>query len=103
MRGTLHWVSAAHAVPAEVRLYDKLFLTEDPEEGGDFIANLNPNSLRVVTDCLVEPVLQDASVGDRVQFLRHGYFCVDPDSTKEKLVFNRTVSLKDSWAKVQGK
>lgn len=103
VRGTLHWVSEAHAVPAEVRLYEQLFLTEDPEEGGDFVANLNPNSLRVITNCLVEPSLKEASVGDRFQFLRHGYFCVDPDSTQEKLVFNRTVSLRDTWAKMQSK
>ena len=103
VRGTLHWVSAAHAVPAEVRLYEQLFLTEDPEEGGDYIANLNPNSLRVISDCLVEPSLQEAAVGDRFQFLRHGYFCVDPDSTEERRVFNRTVSLRDTWAKVKGK
>lgn len=103
VRGTLHWVSAEHAIPAEVRLYEQLFLTEDPEVGGDFIANLNPNSLQVLTECLVEPSLQGASVGERFQFLRHGYFCVDPDSTPERLVFNRTVSLRDTWAKIQSK
>ena len=123
VKATIHWVSAAHAIPAEVRLYDYLFLTDDPDEGGDFIANLNPNSLEVLTSCLVEPSLADARVGDRFQFLRHGYFCVDPDSevagstgtetaprTGEqgearlpRLVFNRTVSLRDTWAKVQAK
>ncbi len=70
-------------------------------EGGDIIANLNPDSLRVLTGCLLEPSVRQAKVGDRFQFLRHGYFCVDPDSTPERLVFNRTVSLKDTWAKLQ--
>ena len=102
VRGTLHWVSAAHAVRAEVRLYEQLFLSEDPEEGEDFIANLNPNSLRVIPECFIEPSVAKAKVGDRFQFLRHGYFCVDPDSTPERLVFNRTVQLRDSWSKVQG-
>ncbi|MDP2873066.1 MAG: glutamine--tRNA ligase/YqeY domain fusion protein [Bacillota bacterium] len=101
VRGTLHWVSAAHARPAEVRLYDQLFLTEDPSQGDDFTANLNPASLEVLTGCLVEPGLAGASAGSRFQFLRHGYFCVDPDSTPERLVFNRTVSLRDTWAKVR--
>lgn len=103
VRGTLHWVSAAHAVKAEVRLYDNLFLTEDPEEGGDFMKNLNPDSLQVLTDCMVEPSLAQGKTGDRYQFMRHGYFCIDPDSTEERLVFNRTVSLRDTWAKVQSK
>lgn len=106
VRGTLHWVSAEHAAPAEVRLYDQLFLKEDPadvEEGEDFLVNLNPDSLEVVTSALVEPGLKNAAVADRFQFIRHGYFCVDPDSTDEKLVFNRTVSLKDTWAKMKAK
>jgi glutaminyl-tRNA synthetase len=103
VRGTIHWVSAAHSHKAEVRLYDHLFLTEDPEEGGDFIANLNPNSLEVLTDCRIEPALAEASVGDRFQFLRHGYFVVDPDSTEDRLVFNRTVSLRDTWQKIKDK
>jgi glutaminyl-tRNA synthetase len=103
VRGTLHWVSAGHALPAEVRLYDSLFLTEDPSQGGDVIANLNPASLEVLTGCLVEPALAGATAGSRYQFLRHGYFCVDPDSTPERLVFNRTVSLRDTWAKVRGR
>lgn len=101
VKATLHWVSAAHAVPAEVRLYDTLFLTEDPARGGDFMANLNPNSLQVLTGCLVEPGVAGAAPGDRFQFLRHGYFCVDPDSAGGRLVFNRTVSLKDTWARVR--
>ncbi len=103
VRGTIHWVSAAHSHKAEVRLYDHLFLTEDPEEGGDFIANLNPNSLEVLIDCRIEPALAEASVGDRFQFLRHGYFVVDPDSTEDRLVFNRTVSLRDTWQKIKDK
>jgi len=101
VRGTLHWVPAELARPAEVRLYDTLFTTEDPTEGGDMIANLNPNSLEVLTGCLVEPALATAEPGERFQFLRHGYFCVDRESTAGGLVFNRTVSLRDSWAKVQ--
>ncbi|MBE3583570.1 MAG: glutamine--tRNA ligase/YqeY domain fusion protein [Limnochordaceae bacterium] len=101
--GTLHWVSIRHAWPAEVRLYDRLFATEDPEAGGDFLANLNPNSLEVLTGCWVEPSLRTAKALDHFQFLRHGYFCVDPDSTPERLVFNRTVALRDTWAKIQRK
>jgi glutaminyl-tRNA synthetase len=104
VRGTLHWVSAPHALEAEVRLYDYLFLKEDPdtvEEGQDFTANLNPNSLEILTSCKVEPGLADVEPGGHYQFLRLGYFCVDPDSSKGKLIFNRTVSLRDTWAKVQ--
>ena len=103
VRGTIHWLSAAHAVPVEVRLYDRLFATENPyeaEEGQDFISNLNPSSLEIVADALVEPSLADAPAGSRYQFERHGYFCVDPDSTAGRPVFNRTVSLRDSWAKM---
>ncbi len=102
VKATLHWVSAAHAVEAEVRLYDRLFIKPDPDdvpEGQDFTANINPNSL-VVKKAYVEPSLQEAMPGDHFQFERVGYFCVDPDSTKEKLVFNRTVTLKDEWAKI---
>lgn len=101
--GTLHWVSAAHALDAEVRLYDYLFSKPDPmevEEGKDFISNLNPNSLEVLDSCKVEPSLRGAAPGSRFQFLRQGYFCVDPDSTAQKLVFNRTVTLKDTWSKI---
>jgi len=104
VKGTSHWVSASHALKAEVRLYEHLFTKENPEEveeGQDFLVNLNPNSLKVLTDCLVEPSLKDAKVGDRFQFLRQGYFCVDKDSKDGMLVFNRIVSLKDSWAKIQ--
>jgi len=105
VRGTLHWVSAAHALDAEVRLYDRLFLKADPddvdEEGADFKANINPNSLEVLTSCKVEPSLANAKVGDHYQFLRLGYFCVDPDSVDGRLVFNRTVTLRDTWAKIE--
>ncbi|MGI6630420.1 MAG: glutamine--tRNA ligase/YqeY domain fusion protein [Bacillota bacterium] len=103
VKGTLHWVSARHAIPAEVRLYDNLFLKENPddEEDGDFIANLNPKSIEVLDSALVEPGLAGVEPGSRFQFLRQGYFCVDPDSTSERLIFNRIVSLKDTWAKMQ--
>jgi glutaminyl-tRNA synthetase len=104
--GTSHWVSAAHAVPAEVRLYDRLFLTEDPtdvKEGQAFQANLNPASLVVQKGCLVEPGLAQAAPLDRFQFERLGYFCVDPDTRPGALVFNRTIGLKDTWAKLAGK
>jgi glutaminyl-tRNA synthetase len=104
VRGTLHWVSAAHSLPAEVRLYDHLFARPDPdnvEEGADFTANLNPTSLEVLTSCRVEPGLADAAPGSRYQFERQGYFCVDPDSCDGRLVFNRTVALRDTWAKIE--
>ena len=104
VKGTLHWVSAIHAVRAEVRLYDRLSLKEDlgdVEEGKTWLDNLNPNSIEVLSDCQIERNIGGAKPGDRFQFLRHGYFCVDPDSTNEKLVFNRIVSLKDSWAKIE--
>ena len=100
-KATLHWVSAEHAVDCEVRLYDRLFKVEDPEEGGDFIANLNPDSLKVVPHAKLEPSVQGAPVMARFQFERLGYFCVDPDSRDGALVFNRTATLKDSWAKQQ--
>jgi glutaminyl-tRNA synthetase len=104
VKGTVHWVSAAHAVPAEVRLYETLFSDPYPEqtaEGQDFIDNLNPNSLEVLTNCQLEPSLALATVDDRFQFMRQGYFCLDPvDSRPDRLVFNRTVGLRDTWAKV---
>ncbi len=106
VKGTSHWVSAEYAVPAEVRLYDTLFLSENPEEeneGKTFLDDLNPHSLEVLTECKVEPSLKEAQKGDRFQFLRQGYFAVDLDATPEKLVFNRIVSLKDTWAKQQKK
>ena len=106
VKGTLHWVSAAHAVDAEVRLYDYLYTKADPSDapaGQDFTANLNPNSLTVLTGCKVEPMLAESKPGDRFQFLRTGYFCADPDSTPGRPVFNRTVGLRDTWAKVEKK
>jgi glutaminyl-tRNA synthetase len=104
VRGTLHWVSAAHAVDAEVRLYDRLFVNESPEEDvEDFTVNVNPDSLEVLTGCKVEPSLAGATAGSRYQFERKGYFCVDPNSNEQGLVFNETVSLRDSWAKIQAK
>jgi len=103
VRGTLHWVSATHGIRATVRLYDHLFSTEDPAEGGDALKNLNPGSLEELADCIVEPSLQDSRIGQHFQFLRHGYFCVDPDSRSAGLVFNRAVGLRDSWAKLEKK
>ena len=106
VKSTMHWVSAAHAISAEIRLYDKLFAKADPydlEEGQDVLDNLNPNSVEIVTGAKLEPSLANAKVGDRFQFERVGYFCLDPDSTPGNLVFNRTLPLKDSWAKEQKK
>ena len=106
VKGTIHWVSAQNAVEAEVRLYDHLFTKSNPydvPEGQDFIVNMNPNSLERLTRCYVEPSLKGAAPGSRFQFERLGYFCVDTDSTAEKLVFNRTVSLVDTWAKIAKK
>ncbi|HLG55757.1 MAG TPA: glutamine--tRNA ligase/YqeY domain fusion protein [Vicinamibacterales bacterium] len=104
VKGTIHWVSAAHAANAELRLYDRLFPSEDPGEGGrDPLTDLSPHSLEVLTDCKVEPSLAAAPPGSRFQFERQGYFCVDPDSTPGAPVFNRTVTLKDSWARISGK
>ena len=101
VKATLHWVSAAHAVPAEVRLYDHLFSSPDPGADGDFVDDLNPESLVVLSGCRLEPSLAEFGVGDRVQFERQGYFCVDPDSIPDRPVFNRTVTLRDTWAKLQ--
>lgn len=104
VKSTIHWVSAAHSINAEVRLYENLFAKEDPnevEEGKDWTANLNPNSLEVIADAKLEPSLARAQVGDRYQFERLGYFCADPDSKPGAPVFNRTVALKDTWAKVE--
>ena len=104
VRGTLHWVSAAHAAKAVVRLYEHLFAVETPGAGGrDFIEDLNTASLETLSGALVEPSLASSPPGTVVQFLRHGYFCVDLDSTKETIVFNRTISLKDTWAKIEKK
>jgi len=109
VKSTLHWVSAAHALPAEVRLYDNLFTKENPDDapqGEDFKSNLNQNSLEILTGCRVEPSLANARPLARYQFERLGYFCLDPDSSppggsKDKLVFNRTVTLRDPWVKIQ--
>ena len=104
VQGTLHWVSAEHAVDAEVHLYESLFTEREPENAADdtnWIQFLNPDSLEILNNCKVEPSLVDAPPESRYQFLRIGYFCIDPDTTPEKLVFNRTVPLRDSWAKIQ--
>jgi glutaminyl-tRNA synthetase len=103
VKGTIHWVSAAHAVPAEVRLYDHLFSKPDPENVAadeDFTVNLNPDSLEILSGTMVEPGLAQAAVGDRFQFMRQGYFALDPDSSPERPVFNRIVSLRDTWSKI---
>ena len=104
VKSTLHWVSAEHAIEAEVRLYEHLFTKENPDdvdEGQDFTANLNPDSLEALTGCKVEPSLAQSKPLDRYQFERLGYFCVDPDSADGKPVFNRTATLRDVWAKIQ--
>ena len=106
VKGTLHWVSAAHAIEAEVRLYDYLFLQSSPEEGeegSDFKSNINQDSLEVLPSCRLEPSLAGATPGSRYQFERLGYFCLDPDSSVDKLIFNRTVTLRDTWAKIEKK
>src|SRR6202030_1720781 len=104
VKSTIHWVSAAHAMPAEVRIYENLFTKEDPnqtEADEDFTADLNPNSLEVLKDCRLEPSLANATAGTRYQFERLGYFCVDPESSPGKPVFNCTVALKDTCAKIE--
>ncbi|RPE00211.1 glutamine--tRNA ligase/YqeY domain fusion protein [Aureibaculum marinum] len=105
IKGTLHWVSIAHAVKAEVRLYDRLFSDEAPDnhKDKDFKEFINPNSLEIIDNAYVEPSLKEANIGDKFQFQRLGYFCVDTDSSTENLVFNRTVPLRDSWAKIEKK
>ena len=104
VQATLHWVSASHAVDAEVRLYDRLFTSENPGAGdADFLTQMNPQSLEVVRGCKLEPSLGALSPGARVQFERLGYFCVDPDSRPDRLVFNRTVPLRDTWARIAQK
>jgi len=106
VKGTIHWVSAQYAIDAEVRLYDHLFSKPDPDdvpEGQNYLANLNPHSLAVLTACKLEPSLNSAKVGDKFQFERLGYFCVDKDSSPGKLVFNRAVTLRDTWAKIEKK
>jgi len=105
VKATIHWVSAAHAIPAEVRLYDYLFTKEDPDdlpEGADWKTNLNPRSLETLADCCIEPYLASATPGSTYQFERLGYFCVDSaESSRERLLFNRTITLRDTWAKIE--
>jgi glutaminyl-tRNA synthetase len=101
VKGTLHWICAAHARPAEFRLYDRLFTNPDPDDGPGFIANLNPRSMEKITG-YVEAAMAGVAAGSPFQFERQGYFCMDPDSSPEAMVFNRSVSLKDSWAKIEG-
>ena len=106
VKGTIHWVPAEHAVDAEIRLYGHLFTGQNPDdapEGGDFTSNINPDSLKVLTGCKVEPSLAAAAPGEYLQLMRHGYFCADASSTGEKPVFNRTVTLRDSWKKIEDK
>ncbi len=103
VKATLHWVSAEHCIDAEVRLYDRLFKTSDPDEGGDFLKNLNSDSLKILTGCKLEPSLKDAKHDDFFQFERLGYFCVDKDSKPGNLIFNRSVTIKDTWAKIEAK
>jgi glutaminyl-tRNA synthetase len=103
VKATLHWVSAAHALDAEVRIYDRLFTHEDPASTDNFLEHLNPKSLEVIRAAKVEPTLANAAAAARYQFERLGYFCVDSDSTPGALVFNRTVSLRDTWAKIAQK
>ena len=102
-KATLHWVSASHAVAAEVRLYEHLFTRPDPGAEGDLLADLSPRSEELLAECRVEPGVAALPVGARVQFERVGYFCVDPDSTAQRRVFNRIVTLRDTWAKVQAR
>jgi glutaminyl-tRNA synthetase len=105
VKGTIHWVSASNAIKMEVRLYDRLFLVENPDADAekDFKELLNPHSLDILNECLIEPGIANAKPGDKFQFERLGYFCVDPLSNDEKIVFNRTVSLRDTWAKIETK
>jgi glutaminyl-tRNA synthetase len=105
VKGTIHWVSAQHAIKAETRLYDRLFITEDPlgDKEKDFKDLINPGSLEVIENSLIEPHLANVKAGEKFQFERQGYFCVDPLTTKNKIVFNRTVPLRDSWAKIEKK
>ena len=105
VKATLHWVSAEHAVDAEVRLYDALFLAENPgkspKEDGSWVDNINPNSLEILKGCKLEPALSKLPAGTQIQFERLGYFCVDPDSHRNTRVFNRTVPLRDTWSRIQ--
>jgi glutaminyl-tRNA synthetase len=101
VKATMHWVSAPHAVEAEVRQYEHLFATEEPGASGDYLDNINLESFNVRTGCMLEPALAAAPVGGTLQFERLGYYCADPDGTPERPVFNKTVGLRDTWAKVQ--
>lgn len=104
VKATLHWVSASHSLKAEIRLFNNLFNSPNPaetEDGKDWKDNMNPDSLIILNNCRVEPFLKGSKPGRRVQFERKGYFCADPDSVKGKLVFNRTVTLRDTWARIQ--
>jgi glutaminyl-tRNA synthetase len=104
VKSTIHWVSAKHAIDAEVRLYENLFIKENPnevEEGQEFTANLNPHSLEIIHHAKLEPSLADSNALSRFQFERLGYFCVDQDSSRERPVFNRTTALRDTWAKIE--
>jgi len=103
VQATLHWVAAPQAVPAEVRLYDRLFRRPDPGADGDFVADLNPESIQSLAGARVEPALAAVALGETVQFERQGYFCLDPDSSPGRPVFNRTVGLRDTWAKLQAR
>jgi glutaminyl-tRNA synthetase len=104
VKGTIHWVSAKHAASAEIRLYDRLFISENPAaEEGDFKDHINPHSLSIIENAYIEPSLLNATMDDRYQFLRKGYFCLDKDSSRDKLIFNRTVTLKDTWSKEASK
>ena len=101
VKGTIHWVSVIHAIKCEVRLYDRLFQVENPSaEEGDFKDYINPKSLEVISNVFAEPYLKNAKAGDKFQFIRKGYFCMDKNSSPEKFIFNRTVALKDSWKKL---
>jgi glutaminyl-tRNA synthetase len=102
VQATIHWVAAAASLPAEIRLYNPLFTRPDPAAGGDLLADLNPDSLEVLSDARVEPALAASPEGEAVQFERQGYFCLDRDTAPGRLVFNRTIGLRDSWAKAQG-
>ncbi|RZL06080.1 MAG: glutamine--tRNA ligase, partial [Pedobacter sp.] len=100
VKGTIHWVSAKHALSAEIRLYDRLFTVESPDtEEGDFKDYLNKESMSVIRNAFIEPALANADINKRYQFIRKGYYCLDKDSTADKLIFNQTVTLKDSWGK----
>jgi len=100
VKGTMHWVSAKHAISVEARNYNHLFTMENPDEADDFTQGINPDSLEVISNAFAEPSLAEAAVSDSFQFLRQAYYCVDPDSTAEKKIFNRVVPMRDSWAKI---